>query len=153
MKFCFCHPKPDCKPYEIQSYAQYGVQSNQPSNTDLTMQVLFQEGDLISLNNHEIRLASGYLYLIDYVFLATPDINSYFQITPKINGRLNLLYSFFAPSGSAARNASASGSFTTNAAAAKDAVLGFNLTYPETVRNIDITGAISVTALGRIRSS
>ena len=152
MKFCFCHPKPDSKPYEIQSYAQYGVQSNQPSNTDLTMQVLFQEGDLISLNNHEIRLASDYLYLIDYVFLATPEINSYFQITPKINGRLSLLYSFFAPSGAAERNASASGSFTTNAAA-KDAVLAFNLTYPETVRNIDITGAISVTALGRIRSS
>lgn len=159
MNFCNCNtcdicplPKPPCHPGEaISSYAQYGVQSSPPSGSDLPLSILFQEGDSIRQNgDSEILLAPGYLYLIDYLFLATPEANGYLQIVPRINGSLRLLYSFFAPANGRERNASASGSFTTNAAATSEASLSFSLTYPNTVRNIDISGAVSVTPLLRI---
>lgn len=140
------------KPQELCSYAQYGVQSNPSSNTDLSMMTLFQEGKQISLMDTKIILEPGYLYLIDFIFLATPEADSFMQVTPKINGSLKLLYSFFAPTGSASRNASASGSFTIPVIE-DSAAVSFNLTYPESVRNIDITGAISVTALHKITGS
>lgn len=146
---CQCN---SCKPCEPYSYAQYGVQANPPSNSDLPMSVLFQEGGQIALmNNTEIVLVPGYLYLVDFIFLATPGTNSYMQITPKINGSLRLLYSFFAPSGTASGNTSASGSFTipTNDS---NTILTFSLTYPNTVTNIDISGAISVTMLHKIKN-
>lgn len=82
------------KPCETYSYAQYGVQANPPSKSDLPMAVLFQEGEQISLTDTEIFLEPGYLYLIDFIFLATPEADSFMQITPKINGTLQLLYSF-----------------------------------------------------------
>lgn len=142
-----------CKPCDSSySYAQYAVQANPPSNSDLPMSILFQEGGQIALmNNTQIVLVPGYLYLVDFIFLATPGTNSYMQITPKINGSLRLLYSFFAPSGAASRNTSASGSFTIPTTD-DNAILSFNLTYPNTVTNIDISGAISVTMLHKIKS-
>ncbi|SHF04858.1 hypothetical protein SAMN02745158_02371 [Lactonifactor longoviformis DSM 17459] len=146
---CHCNCS---KPQELCSYAQYGVQSSPPSKTDLPMLTLFQEGKQISLADTKIILEPGYLYLIDFIFLATPEADSYMQITPKINGALKLLYSYFAPTGSASRNASASGSFTIPVTEDSTSV-SFSLTYPETVRNIDITGAISVTALHKITGS
>ncbi len=143
---CCCYlPKP-CEPY---AYAQYGVQANPPSKSDLPMLVLFQEGNLISLSNTEILLEPGYLYLVDFIFLASLEADSYMQITPKIDGRLKLLYSVFAPTGSASRNTSASGSFTIPVLDDR-AVLTLNLTYPNTVSNIDISGAVSVTMLHKI---
>lgn len=153
MNFCDCSAHPPCKPWDAYSYAQYGVQANPPSGSDLPMFILFQEGNQIALSNNQIILKSGYLYLIDYIFSATTEMNSYMQIAPKINGVPNLLYSFFAPSGTLARNVSASGSFTTNTASDNDASIVFHLTYPETVRNIDISGAISVTALKKINDN
>lgn len=135
------------------SYAQYGVQSSPPSNSDLPLFIIFQEGGQIALmDNTNIVVVPGYLYLVDYIFLATPEADSFMQITPKINGSLNLLYSFFAPSGSASRNTSASGSFTIPVME-DNATLSFNLTYPDTVRNIDISGAISVTMLYKIKNN
>lgn len=132
-------------------YAQFGVQANPPSGSDLPFLTIFQKGNQIRLDsNTDIVLPAGYLYLIDYLFLATPEPNGYFQITPRINGSLQGLYSFFAPANMRERNSSASGSFTTIAASQEDAILSFYLTYPETVRNIDITGAVSVTPLMRI---
>lgn len=71
------------------------------------------------------------------------------QILPYLNGTPRLLYSYFAPAGNA-RNVSASGSFTTNEAAAGDLRLQFDLTYPEEVRNIDISGVVSVTPLQKL---
>lgn len=145
---CQCNRLKSC---ELYSYAQYGVQSSPPSNSDLPMSVLFQEGGQIALlGDTEIVLAPGNLYLVDFIFLATPEADSFMQITPKINGTLRLLYSFFAPTGSASRNTSASGSFTIPVTD-NNATLSFNLTYPDTVRNIDISGAISVTLLHRIK--
>lgn len=153
-KPCDHHPLPPtpCPSCEvIDFYAQYGVQANPPSGSDLPMNILFQEKNKIHLNgNTEIILSPGYLYLIDYLFLATPEANGYMQIVPRINETFMLLYSFFAPANSQERNASASGSFTTNAASSSEASLSFTLTYPGTVRNIDISGAISVTPLLKI---
>lgn len=145
---CNCHC--NTNPVDYYSYAQYAVQSSPPSATDLAMTVLFQEGEQISLvNTAEILLEPGYLYLIDFIFLATPEADSFMQITPKINGSLQLLYSVFAPTGSASRNTSATGSFTIPVSTEATAV-SFNLTYPDTVRNIDITGAVSVTSLHKL---
>lgn len=129
-------------------FAQYSVYANPPSGTDLPMSVVFQEGDQIRLNgDSQIIFAPGFLYLVDYLFLATTEADNYMQITPRINGSLRLLYSFYAPAGSGGRNTSASGSFTTNEAIAQESSLAFYLTFPSAVRNIDISGAISVTPL------
>lgn len=149
---CGCAPQCNCFPgRRDRFYAQFSVRANPPSNSDLPLAVLFQEGNKISLSGStDIILPSGYLYLIDFLFLATPEANGYMQITPKINGTLHALYSFFAPTGAAERNTSASGSFTTNAAANGDAALAFQLAYPATTRNIDISGAVSVTPLFEI---
>lgn len=151
---CPCNTpvKKCCKSKKPDFYAQFSVLANPPSNTDLPLSILFEGGNQIVLHqNSEITLPAGYLYLIDYLFLATPEANGYMQITPKINGSLNTLYSYFAPAGSQERNVSASGSFTTNAAASENATLSFHLTYPATVRNIDISGTVSVTPLMKIR--
>lgn len=158
MSCCDCDPYDPCEPCEpscesrLDFYAQYSVQANPPSGTDLPLSVAFQKGNKIYLNNsYEIVLSPGYLYLVDYLFLATTEANGYMQILPKINGIPKLLYSFFAPAGSQERNTSASGSFTTDTAALERAILSFGLTYPATVRNIDISGAISVTPLMKIQ--
>lgn len=154
---CCCDmPKPCRCPHKKSGipdfYAQFAVQANPPSDTDLPFFVLFEKGEKIILNTgSEIRLPAGYLYLIDFIFSGTPEPDGYLQITPRINNTLRILYSCFAPANNAARNTSASGSFTTDAAAAEAAVLSFNLVYPETVRNIDISGVVSVTPLMQIR--
>lgn len=114
------------------------------------MHQMFQKGEEIQLEGDStIVLPQGYLYLVNYLFLATTEVDSYMQIVPQINGSLRLFYSFFAPSGSY-RNTSASGSFTTDEAAKGDIRLSFSLTYPEVAKNIDITGSVSVTPLMRL---
>lgn len=147
--WCSNPPKPSCKPKpKCNFYAQFAVHANPASGLELPMTVVFQNGNQIQLEeDSQILLAPGYLYLINYIFLATPEAGGCMQITPKINDTLRLLYACFAPAGNIARNASASGSFTTNEALIQEASLSFNLTYPATVRNIDISGAVSVTPL------
>lgn len=146
---CGCSPVKPCREY---SYGQFGVQSNPPSNTDIPMFVLSQEGNEIVLSDSKIILSPGYLYLIDFIFLATPGVNSYMQVTPKIDSIPRLLYSFLAPSGAGSPNTSASGSFTVPVSG-DNTVLSFYLTYPDTVRSIDISGIISVTMLHKIRNT
>lgn len=135
----------------IDSYAQYNVTANPPSGSSIPMRTAFQEGDAIALQDEvNITLQPGYLYLVNYLFLATPETNSYMEVVPRINGRPGLLYAFFAPTGSS-RNASASGSFTVKAADAEGSMLSFDLNYPEAVKNIDISGTVSVTPLLRLQ--
>lgn len=150
MDRCCCNsPKPPVPPVDrIDFFAQYGVQSSPASGSLLPFIPVFQQGEQIHLKGDtEIILAPGYLYLIDYLFLAIPGANNYMQIVPRINGSPRLLYAFFAPAGTTSGNTSASGSFTTNEALTQEIRLSFSLTYPNTVRNIDISGAISITPL------
>ena len=124
MDKCCCHT-PCCPapvPAEpIDFYAQYGTSYNGASGTYVSFFPVFQEGDGIRLENDTtISLKPGYLYL----------------------------YSFFAPAGTE-RNTSASGSFTTNEAISSEAQLSFRLTYSSVTRNIDLSGAVSVTPLQR----
>lgn len=151
---CTC-PKPPC-PCPADSvgipdfYAQYGVTANPETGSKVPFLQLFNEGSQIILEDAStILLPQGYLYLIDYVFLATPEANSYMQIVPELNGILKPLYSFFAPTGQAG-NTSAAGSFTTVEASAGPLRLSFVLTYSQVVRNIDLSGAVSVTPLRKI---
>lgn len=150
-----CHPcpmpGPEPEPYEpIDSFAQYSVLANPPSGNALPMHTVFQEGDAIRLGSEtEIILEPGYLYLVNYLFLATPGEEGYLQILPKIDGRPGLLYSVFAPAGSS-KNASASGSFTVRTPGPEEGTLSFVMTYAGPASNIDISGAISVTPLLRI---
>lgn len=150
MSFLCCHklkpvcPKPGVRP---DFYAQYRVFANTPSGEDLPFVRAFGKGEEIRLaDSTTILLEPGYLYLIDFLFLATPEADSYMQIVPLIGGTLRGLYSFYAPTG-VTGNASASGSFTTNEADEADITLSFRLTYPETVRNIDLSGSVSITPL------
>lgn len=146
---CPC-PLPPVPEQNPDFFVQFGVTANPPSGSDLPLIIVFQKGENIYLDEGtDIILEPGYLYQIDYIFLAVPEAGGYMQITPKMNGSLRTLYSFFAPAGTG-RNASASGSFTTNEAAANTARLSFNLVYPDTVKNIDISGAVSVTPLMKI---
>lgn len=155
MKKRCCHKVslPDCCPvpypdFNRNFYAQFSVLANTPSGELIPMTTAFSEGTGIRLENETtIRLRRGFLYLINYVFLASPEPNNYMQIVPVVNGSLRLLYAFFAPSGAQERVTSAAASFTTNEAALADATLSFSLTYPPGVRNIDLSGAVSVTPL------
>ena len=152
MDKCCCH-NPCCPapvPAEpIDFYAQYGTSYNGASGTYVSFFPVFQEGDGIRLENDTtISLKPGYLYLIDFIFLGTAEADGYMQILPYINGSPRLLYSFFAPAGTE-RNTSASGSFTTNAAISSEVQLSFRLTYSSITRNIDLSGAVSVTPLQR----
>lgn len=141
-----CHAESDCC-----FFAQYAVHANPASGTELPMTVSFQKGNGIHLGEDtQIILPPGYLYLVNYLFLATTEADGYMQIVPKINNSLRLLYASYAPAGSLERNVSAAGSFTTNEALTQEAALSFSLTYPATVKNIDLTGAISVTPLIKI---
>lgn len=148
---CGWHPACPCPTPEALVFgAQYGTTSNPPSGTNLPFYLIFNLGDQITLaDDFTIVLPAGYLYLISYLFLSTTEAGGYMEIVPFLNETPRLLYSSFAPAGSA-RNTSASGSFTTNEAAEGELRLQFRLTYPETVRNIDISGAVSVTPLQRL---
>lgn len=147
IKKCKCSPccNPCCPTPETEVfYAQYGVNSNQPSREMLRFFTVFQEGDGIRLSGDDrILLAPGYLYLIEYVFLAVTEADSYMQILPFINGSPQLLYSVFAPSG-VERSTFASAGFTTNSALNQEAELQLSLTYSQAVKDIDITGAVSI---------
>lgn len=144
---CDCNPN---KENVIDFFAQYGVATDGPSGSLLPYLPIFQQGNQIRLEGDDtIVLAAGYLYLINYIFLATLDTNSYMQIVPRINGSLRLYYATFSPTGNS-RNTSATASFTTNEAANEDIRLSFTLTYPSTVNEINLTGAVSITPLIRI---
>ena len=152
-----CPPEPPCPPPcstqpEVPDFfAQYGVMSSPASGSNLAYLKIFNQGNKITLQeNTVIVLPKGYLYQIDYLFLATPETNSYFQVVPYLNGSPRLLYAGWASSNSAFRNASTSGSFTTDEARNADALLSIRLTYPNTVRNIDISGAVSITPLQKL---
>lgn len=150
-KCCHPCPMPGPEPYvPIDSYAQYRVLANPPSGSVLPMHTVFQEGDAIKLGSEtEIILEPGYLYLVNYLFLATPGQDGYLQILPKIDGRPGLLYSVFATAG-ISKNASAPGSFTVRTPGPEEGTLSFVLAYAGPTSNIDISGAISVTPLLRI---
>lgn len=149
-----CPPGPPPVPEDRPDFfAQFGVYGSPESGSSLPFIQLFKEGEGIRLDGDtDILLGPGWLYLVNYLFLATPEPDGFMQIIPRINGSLRGLYSFFAPTG-AEKNTSAAGSFTTNEAAASEARLSFHLTYPSTTRNIDISGAVSVTPLIRIKNS
>lgn len=149
--FC-CRPAERCCPPVPEDpffYAQFGVSANPASGSFLPLFRIFGGEEIGIRDNNTVVLPPGYLYLVNYVFQAVPEADSYFQIVPYLNGSPRLITSFFAPSGTE-RNASAAGSFTTNEAAGAAAELAFSLTYPEKVRNIDITGTVSVTPLHRL---
>ena len=90
-----------------------------------------------------IQFMPGYVYMISFVFLAVPDAGNYYQLLPYLNGSPRFLYSVLAAAGSG-RTASASASFLTNEALYEPLDFSLLLTYPDTVRNIDITGAVSI---------
>lgn len=131
------------------NYDQYGVASNPPSNSFLQYFKLFGNGNLTYIENDtSIILVKGYVYSISYIFLATPEVDNYYQIVPYINDSARLLYAAFAPA-NVRRNVSASGSFITNEALSNTAKLQFSITYPPETRNIDISGAISIIPIAR----
>lgn len=149
MRKCCCRPPVPEKPFHF--YAQYRTIFNGDSGSFLPFQEVFRSGNEIRLENSTtILLPTGYLYLINYLMLATPESNSYMELVPYLNGTARTLYTFLAPTGSGSRNASAAGSFTTNEANAGDLRCSIRLTYPETVRNIDLSGSVSITPLMRL---
>lgn len=128
-------------------YAQFGVNANPPSGNNLPLFTVFNKGNQIVVDSSgTIILPGGYLYHIDYLFQATPEIGSYFQIVPHINNSPGLLYSFLSQA-AVYRSSSASGGFLTDQALTQDASLRFVLTYPPETRNIDISGAVSIMPL------
>lgn len=132
-------------------YAQFGVTANPASGQMLPLFELFGNGEQIRLSGADtIVLAAGYIYMIQYVFLATTEAESYMQIQPLVNGTMRLLYSYYAQSGPY-RNLSASAGFSVNEAEEADARLQLRIDYPDKVRNIDISGAVSVTPVALVK--
>lgn len=154
MNKCFrrgcCPPEPPFPPGPSVTLpdfcAQYAVAASPASGSNLPFIRQFSYRDRITLaDSTTIRLPEGYLYLISYVFIATPEAGNFFEVVPQMNG-VRALYGFYAPAGQM-RNASASASFTTDEALASPLDLSIRLTYPAGVRNIDISGAVSITPL------
>lgn len=143
---CCC---PDCPvpTPETNFYAQFGVNANPASGSNLPFFTVFNEGERIAVDdNGIITLPAGFIYHIDYLFLATPEVGNYYQILPYINNSPGLLYSFLSQA-SSYRSSSASGGFLTNQALSQDATLRLVLTYPPETNNIDISGAVSIMPL------
>ena len=70
MRLRCCNKNQEC----IDFFAQYGTSSNPTSGSFIPLNAIFRRGDEIHLEEEtQIVLAPGYLYLIDYVFLATPE--------------------------------------------------------------------------------
>ena len=68
MRLRCCNKNQEC----IDFFAQYGTSSNPASGSFIPLNAIFRRGDEIHLEEEtQIVLAPGYLYLIDYVFLAT----------------------------------------------------------------------------------
>lgn len=155
MKKCWCekfgrNPQDPCCP---ESYAQYGTIGRYPSGNYLSFYEVFRKGTEISLEEDQtIVLQPGYLYLIDYVFLATTGSQQRLQILPYINQQPGLLYSVFSISGNE-DNVSTAASFTTNAAWDEAAQLEFRVTAGNESGTVtaDLQGAVSVTPLIRKR--
>ena len=144
-----CSPCRPCghPPQETGDCAQFGVTARPSSGEDLPFYEIFRTGNELSLqDNTVIRLPAGHIYLISYVFLATTEAENFFEILPFINDSPGLLYAFYAPAGSG-RNASASASFLTNAAMENDAFLRLNVSFSDTVDDLDISGSVSVTSV------
>lgn len=126
------------------AYAQYGVTASPPSNSFLPFYPILGAGGLTSLPADEtIRLLPGYAYMITYVFLATPEAGNFYQLLPYLNGSPRLLYSSMGTAGNN-RNASTCAAFLTNEALYEPLDFSLSLTYPDGVRNIDISGAVSI---------
>lgn len=148
-----CHCNECCRPVcpvpapETNFYTQFGINANPASGSNLPFFTVFNQGNKISAdNNGIITLPAGYIYHIDYLFLATPEIGSYYEILPYINNSPGLLYSFLSQA-SVNRSSSASGGFLTNQALSQNASLRFTITYPPETNHIDISGAVSIIPL------
>lgn len=145
-----CRPVCPAPPIDTRFYAQLGVNANPASESTLPFFTVFNEGNRITADSTGIiTLAAGYIYHINYIFLATPETGNYYQIVPYLNNSPGLLYSFLSQA-SACRSSSASGGFLTNQAISQDAALHFVLTYSEGTNNIDISGAVSIFPLAAI---
>ena len=153
MKKCWCEkhhkdPQDICCP---DSFAQYGTVGRVPSGSYLSFYEVFREGTDISLEEEQtIILQPGFLYLIDYIFLATIGPGNRFQVIPYINQQPGLLYSVFSISGNE-DTATGAGSFTTNAAWDDAAELRFRVTAGSDAGTVDAggQGAVSITPLIR----
>ena len=88
MRLRCCNKNQEC----IDFFAQYGTSSNPASGSFIPLNAIFRRGDEIHLEEEtQIVLAPGSLYLIDYVFLATPEADGFMEIIPYINGTPRLL--------------------------------------------------------------
>ena len=135
---------PGTEGWKNTAYAQYGIAASPPSHNYLPYYPVWGAGGLTSLPTDEtIQLMPGYVYMISFVFLAVPDAGNYYQLLPYLNGSPRFLYSVLAAAGSG-RTASASAPSLTNDALYEPLDFSLLLTYPDTVRNIDITGAVSI---------
>lgn len=149
-----CPPIPPCPVPEkgLDFYAQFFMQTNVASESNLPMVEVFHGGEGIYLENPEtIVLKPGYVYWIEYLFQITVDPPNDMQIIPGLNGRSRYYYGYLIPPGGS-RYASASGGFITNEAIEKEARLTFKTIYPEEVERIDISGTVSVTPVIKVQS-
>lgn len=126
--------------------AQFTMISSPATNERIPLTEAWNYGSGITLsNNNTITLAPGRLYEISYVTLATPEAGNYYEIIPYINDTIRLVYAAMGTAGSN-RDASASATFLINEATNAAATISFNITYPETVRNIDLSGVVSISS-------
>lgn len=140
MKCCRPIIKPKYKP----ASAQFSLVTSPSSGENISLVEAWNYGSGIVLSNDTtITLSAGKLYEISYVFLATTEAGNYFEILPYINGTPRLLYAAMGTAGNN-RNASTSASFLIREAADAEAILSLNITYPESIRNIDLSGVVTV---------
>lgn len=139
---CCCPKRPKYEP----AAAQFSIVASPDNIERIPLTESWSYGRGIALSDSTtITLAPGRLYEITYVTIATPEAGNFYEIVPYINGTLRLLYAAMGTAGNN-RNASTCAAFLIDEAANAEATISFSITYPETVRNIDLTGVISVSS-------
>lgn len=128
------------------AYGEYSMASlNGPTNSYVTLHPLLQAGNLVRQSSDTaLTLASGYVYYVSFLALATPETNGFFQLVPWLDEEVQLRLATFSPANAQWRNASTSGSFLIDRTLEEETVLRLQLSYSEQTRNIDLSGSLSI---------
>lgn len=127
------------------AYARYDITGSGPSGSYFMYSLSAQEGELVrTTDQNTLLLAAGYIYYISYNIIATPELNSFFQTVPYIDGSPRLYYATFSPTNSVWRNASAANGFIVDESGREECTLQLRLTFAENTRNIDASGVLSI---------
>lgn len=125
--------------------AQYGITALVPDQGLVPFYPIWESGGLTSLSpSTVVTLEAGFIYAISFGVLATTEPENYFQIIPRLNGTLRLLFTAQGNAAAGNRNAFASHFFLTNEALDGPLTLSLSAIYPPKADELSVTGHLSI---------